>query len=163
MTGTALPDRDAARALVDAHLQGDVRPESAVQHVEYDPAVDRWYVRFGCEGRDAATIYVDLRQRSLRFELYFLPLPEGGPRRDEVVAFLMRRNHGLHGVHFSVGPDGDAYLTGRILLRHLDVEELDLMIGTIYEAVEGWFPAAVGIAYGPRPPSDAPVGPGEPT
>ncbi len=151
MTEPPLPDRDAARALVDAHLNGDVRAESAVQHVEYDHELDRWYVRFGCEGRDAATIYVDLRQRSLRFELYFLPLPEDGPRRTGVVELLMRRNHGLHGVHFSVGPDGDAYLVGRILLQHLDVAELDRMIGTIFESVESWFQPAVRIAYGPRP------------
>ncbi len=151
MTGTALPDRDAARALVDAHLQGDVRAESAVQHVEFDPELDRWYVRFGCEGRDAATVYVDLHQRSLRFELYFLPLPEDGARRSGVVEMLMRRNHALHGVHFSVGPDGDAYLMGRILLQHLDTTELDRMLGSVFEAVESWFPAAVRLAYGARP------------
>ncbi len=151
MTGASLPDRGAARELVDAHLRGDVLAESAVQHVEYDAELDRWYVRFGCEGRDATTIYVDLRQRSLRFEVYFLPLPEGDGRRGAAVEFLMRRNHGLRGVHFSVGPDGDAYLMGRILLHHLDVDELDRMLGSVFEAVESWFQPTVRIAYGPRP------------
>ena len=47
--------------------------EPSVQHVEYDPELRRWYVRFGCDGRDAATIYFDLHQRTLRYELYFLP------------------------------------------------------------------------------------------
>ena len=46
-----------------------------MQTVEYDPAIPRWYVRFGCDGRDAATIYFDLHQRTLRYEVYFLPDP----------------------------------------------------------------------------------------
>jgi hypothetical protein len=36
-------------------------------------------VRFGCDGRDAATIYFDLHQRTLRYEVYFLPDPPDPP------------------------------------------------------------------------------------
>ena len=46
----------AAHELVDTHLFGPVRDEDAIQHVEYDPELRRWYVRFGCDGRDAARI-----------------------------------------------------------------------------------------------------------
>ena len=46
-----------------------------MQHVEFDPELDRWYLRFTCDGRDATTIYFDLRPRSLRYEVYFLPDP----------------------------------------------------------------------------------------
>ena len=74
-------DVDAAHALIDAHLWGPVREQPSVQHVEYDPELRRWYVRFGCDGRDAATIYFDLHQRTLRYELYFLPSPEDEARR----------------------------------------------------------------------------------
>ena len=48
-----------------------------MQVVEYDACIPRWYVRFGCDGRDAATIYFDLHQRTLRYELYFVPDPPG--------------------------------------------------------------------------------------
>ena len=51
-----------------------------MQTVEYDPELRRWYVRFGCDGRDAATIYFDLHQRTLRYEVYFLPDPPRAPR-----------------------------------------------------------------------------------
>jgi len=138
---------DAAHALIDAHLWGPVREQPSVQHVEYDPELRRWYVRFGCDGRDAATIYFDLHQRTLRYELYFLPSPESESRRAELHEFLLRRNHDLYGARFSLGPDNDVYLTGRVALEHLTEQELDRIIGVLFELTERWFQAAVTIAY----------------
>lgn len=143
-------DVDAAHALIDAHLWGPVREQPSVQHVEYDPELRRWYVRFGCDGRDAATIYFDLHQRTLRYELYFLPSPEDPPRRAELHEWLLRRNHDLYGTRFSLGPDGDVYLTGRLALEHLTEQELDRLIGVLFELTERWFQAAVTIAFRPR-------------
>ena len=137
----------AAHQLVDAHLFGPVRDEDAIQHVEYDPELRRWYVRFGCDGRDAATIYFDLHQRTLRYELYFLPAPDDEARLPALHAWLLRRNHDLYGARFSLGRDGDVYLTGRVALEHLTTEELDRIIGVLYELTERWFQAAVTIAY----------------
>ena len=45
-----------ARALLARHLEGPVAAEPWVQHVEHDPTIPRWYVRYGCDGRDAATM-----------------------------------------------------------------------------------------------------------
>ncbi len=146
-------DVDAAHALIDAHLWGPVREQPFVQHVEFDPELRRWYLRFGCDGRDAATIYFDLHQRTLRYELYFLPSPEGpdgSERRAALNEWVLRRNHDLYGARFSLGPDGDLYLTGRLALEHLSDEELDRIIGVLYELTERWFQAAVSIAYRPR-------------
>jgi hypothetical protein len=144
-------DLDAAHALIDTHLWGPVREQPSVQHVEYDPELRRWYLRFGCDGRDAATIYFDLHQRTLRYELYFLPTPEDEERRGELHAWLLRRNHDLYAARFSLGPDGDVYLTGRIALEHLTEQELDRIIGVLFELTERWFQAAVTIAFRPRP------------
>jgi hypothetical protein len=142
---------DAAHALIDAHLWGPVREQPSVQRVEYDPELRRWYVRFGCDGRDAATIYFDLHQRTLRYEVYFLPSPEAEARRSELHEFLLRRNHDLYAARFSLGPDGDVYLTGRVALEHLTELELDRIIGVLFELTERWFQPAVTIAYRPRP------------
>ncbi|HZR14068.1 MAG TPA: YbjN domain-containing protein [Acidimicrobiia bacterium] len=147
MTGDDLLDLDAAHALVDAQLFGPVRDEPAVQHVEYDPEIRRWYVRFGCEGRDAATIYFDLHQRTLRYELYFMPDP---PRnRLELYEWLLHRNHTMYGARFSLGPDGDVYLVGRLALEHLTEWELDRIVGVLFELVEQWFQPAIRLGFGP--------------
>jgi hypothetical protein len=102
-------------------------------------------VRFGCDGRDAATIYFDLHQRTLRYEVYFIPDPPA--RHEDLYRFMLQRNHTTYGAHFSIGPDGDCYLVGRVLLEHLDVDELDRIIGVLYELVERWFQVAIGIAF----------------
>jgi hypothetical protein len=133
-------------ALIAEHLEGPVAREPWVQAVEYDPAIPRWYVRFGCDARDAATIYFDLHQRSLHYELYYLPDP---PRHhEELYRYLLARNHASSVAHFSIGPDGDLYLVGRTLLEHLDVAALDRIIGSLYELVEATFPHAVRVAFG---------------
>ena len=134
-----------AHALLARHLEGPVADEPWVQHVEYDAEIPRWYVRYGCDGRDAATIYFDLHQRTLRYEVYFLPDPATNQR--DLYRFLLERNHGLYGARFSIGPDGDVYLAGRVALEHLDETELDRIIGVLYEATERWFQPAVRIAF----------------
>ena len=134
-----------AHALLTRYLEGPVAREPWVQHVEYDPELTRWYVRFGCDGRDAATIYFDLHQRTLRYEVYFLPDPP--TNHLELYRFLLTKNHALYGARFSIGPDGDLYLIGRTALEHLDETELDRIIGVLYEATEAWFQPVVRIAY----------------
>ena len=140
-------DLRAAHELVDAHLFGPIAAEDAIQHVEYEPELRRWYVRFGCDGRDAATIYFDLHQRTLRYEVYFLPAPPDPARASALHEWLLRRNHDLYGARFSLGRDGDVYLTGRVALEHLTTQELDRIVGVLYELTERWFQAAVTIAY----------------
>jgi hypothetical protein len=135
----------AAHDLVADHLEGEVARQPYVQTVEYDPEIPRWYVRFGCDGRDATTIYFDLRQRTLRYEVYFLPDPP--TNQLDLYRFLLQRNHGLYNLSFSIGPDGDLYLAGRVALEHLDRAELDRIIGVVYEAVETWFQPAVRLAF----------------
>ena len=137
----------AAHALVDEHLFGPIAAQPLIQHVEYEAELRRWYVRFGCDGRDATTIYFDLHQRTLRYEVYFLPAPEDETRLPALHAWLLRRNHDLYGARFSLGPDGDIYLTGRVALEHLTTEELDRIIGVLYDLTERWFQAVVTLAY----------------
>jgi hypothetical protein len=146
-TDLALDEAFHARkhALIAAHLEQSVATQPWVQTVEYDAEIPRWYVRFGCEGRDAATIYFDLHQRTLRYELYFMPDPPA--HHVELYRFLLQRSHAMYGAHFSVGPDGDVYLVGRTLLEHLDEEQLDRVIGVLYEAVERWFQPAIRIGF----------------
>lgn len=144
---TSLAD---AREFLARQLEGPVAAEEWVQHVEHDPELERWYVRFGCEGRDAATIYFDLKQRSLYHELYFLPMPDPdaeGRLNTDFLEWLLRRNRSLYTVHFAIGTGGDVFLVGRTPLEDLDEARLDHVLGEIYEATETWFQAAVTIAY----------------
>ena len=83
----------------------------------------------------------------MRYEVYFLPIPPESGQLVELYEFLLRRNHTMYGARFSLGPDGDVYLVGRVALEHLTVTELDRIIGVLYELTERWFQPVVKIAY----------------
>jgi len=68
--------RRAATRLLSEHL-ATVAEEEWVRAVEHEPP-DRWYVRFATPERDGATVHLVLDQRSVRYELYFLPDPPAG-------------------------------------------------------------------------------------
>lgn len=149
MSGSIRSMEDAAEFL-HGHLEGPVASAEWVQHVEHDPELERWYVRFGCEGRDAATIYFDLRQRSLYYELFFVPMPppaEDGRPESAFLEWLLRRNRALYTVHFAIGTGGDVFLVGRTPIGDLDEERLDHVLGEIYETTETWFQPAVALGF----------------
>ena len=96
-------------------------------------------MRFGCDGRDAATIYFDLHQRTLRYEVYFLPDPPAEPSASCTGGCCGATT--MYGARFSLGPDGDVYLAGRVALEHLTEQELDRIIGVLFELIEHVVPA----------------------
>lgn len=135
--------RAAAIALIDEHLQS-LGAEPWVQHVEFDPTRSRWYFRFGCDGRDAATIAFDLHERTLHYELYFLPAFEGD--QSALHRWLLQKNEQLAIVHFSMSADGDIYLRGRWPLEHLDPQAIETIVGALYQTTESLFGAALTLA-----------------
>jgi len=134
-----------AVALLHRHLFGPVERETWVQAVEHDASIPRWYVRFTCEGRDATTIYFEVHQRTLHYEVFFMPDPQAG--HEDVYRYLLRKNHSMHaaGIRFSLGPGDGVYLIGRTPLDLLDEAALDGIIGALYEAVETGFSQAIAI------------------
>ena len=146
-----------AHELVAAHLEGPVAAESYIQVVEYDPELRRWYVRFTCDGRDATTIYFDLHQRTLRYEVYFLPLPP--EHHLELYEFLLRAQP----------LDVRRALLARARRRRLPrraasrsstsrSSELDRIIGVLYELTERWFQPVVEARVRQRDPRPEPRG-----
>lgn len=149
LTPEAIDDEfvQAAHDAIHRHLTESVAHEEYIQTVEYDASIPRWYVRFGCDGRDATTIYFDFHQRSLHIEVYFLPAP--AYHHQEIYELLLRANHDAYGIAASMAPDGEIYLRGRRLLTHLDDAEIDRLIGSVYVFTERWFPRVIKLAFTP--------------
>src|SRR3954447_22521597 len=61
-------------------------------------------------------------EHALRIEAFVMRRPD--ERREELWAWLLRRNARMYGVSFSIDSVGDVYLTGRVSLKGLDEDEL---------------------------------------
>lgn len=134
-------------ALVERWLarQRAENPLLAAVDRDPEPGRHRWYVRMRGEEKDVTTVWLTLGQRTLHYETYFMPAPEERPA--ELYEFLLRRNHRLFGMRFSIGPEDAVYLVGQMPLAAVDEHELDRIVGSTYAYVEQWFRPAMRIGY----------------
>jgi hypothetical protein len=140
---------DAVAAAVDAWLcrQRDTNPMvDALERDAADP--HRWYLRVHGVEKDVFSIWWTLHQRTLHAETYVMPHPE--ERRDEVFEFLLRRNAKIYGAAFSIGVEDAVFLSGRIAVDQVDDEQLDRLLGTLWEWTERTFRPAMRLAFGSR-------------
>lgn len=132
-------------ALIEGWLERQRDENPLLAAVDRDPDQHRWYVRMKGEEKEYTTIWLTLGQRTLHYETYFMPAPE--ENHAEAYEFLLRRNHRLFGMRFSIGPEDAVYLVGQMPLAAVDEHELDRVVGSTYAYVEQWFRPAMRIGY----------------
>ncbi len=84
-------------------------------------------------------------EHSLRVEAFVMRQPE--ERREELWAWLLRRNAKLYGVAFAIDQAGDVYLTGRHPLLAITAEELDRLLGAVLTYSDESFDSMLEIGY----------------
>lgn len=140
---------DELEAFIDEWLATELLENDAIVDVTRDEEVARrWYVRIAGEARDFTTIWFTLGQRTLKYESYVMPAPEENVR--ELYEFVLRRNHGMVGAHFGIGPEDAIFLTGEIGVGAVDADELDRVVGTVYEHVENDFRTLLRLGFASR-------------
>ena len=85
-------------------------------------------------------------EHALRIEAFVMRQPD--ERREELWAWLLRRNARMFGVSFSIDAEGDVYLTGRVSLRGLDEDELDRLLGAVLTYADESFDTMLEIGFG---------------
>lgn len=120
--------------------------------VEYAEEVEgRWAVRMRQEARDATTIWFDIGERSLTFEAYVLPEPRAPA---EVHRQAMVRNARAWRCFFAVDQERAIVLRGRIAADRVTLDELDRVLGEVYETIELAFRPMVRAGFPGREKSD---------
>ena len=110
----------AAVACIDDWAQRELASGGFLVAAERQEVTDRtasfrWYLRFKGEEKDFITVWFTLKQRTLHHEAQFMPVPEAN--REEVYAYLMRRNAHLFGMWFAPVLRTRWYLVGRVPAR----------------------------------------------
>lgn len=119
-------------------------PESSVEYAEQ--VEDQWAVRMRQTVRDATTVWFRIGERSLSYQAYVIPGPER-PGPEHHLALV--RNRRSWRAFFAVDEEGAFVLRGRLLSDRVTLEELDMVLGEIYEMVEVSFRSFIEIAKNP--------------
>jgi hypothetical protein len=85
-------------------------------------------------------------EHALRVEAFVMRQPD--ENREELWAWLLRRNARMYGVGFSIDAAGDVYLTGRVSLKSLDEDELDRLLGAVLTYADENFDTMLEIGFG---------------
>ena len=134
---------------IDAWAARQLGGESCVASVERgEVPLRRWYIRLVGEEKPVFSVWLTLRQRALHFETYFVPAPVENHAR--LYEYCLRRNLKLRGVRFAIGAEDAVFLMGEIGVDGVDDDELDRILGALYEATEQFFRPAMRIGYGTR-------------
>ncbi len=150
MTVPAEPgDLARLQAVIDRWLGTQQQENPVVGDVARDVDGPRsWFVRLHGEQRDAFTVRFHLDQRTLRYETYFMPAPE--ENEAELYRHLLTRNQKLYGASFAIGDEDAVYLLGRLPHELINDDELDRVLGSIFQWVEQYFRPALRIGFASR-------------
>ncbi len=151
MTAPSNPeDLDAIERRIDAWLATQMADNPVVAAVERDTESGerRWFVRVRGEAKDVFTIWFHLRQRTLHYETYVMPAPEEQHAR--FYEHLLRRNLKLYGAAFAIGDEDAVFLVGQLANEAITEEELDRILGSLYQWVEQYFRPALRIGFASR-------------
>ena len=123
-----------------------VEENPVVAHAERIPGDERlWFLRVTGEEKDVYTIRFLLRQRTLRYETYFMPAPE--ENAEQLFEHLLRRNARMYGGSFSIGEEDAVFLGGQLDRSLVTPDELDRVLGSVYAWVEQYFRPALRIGF----------------
>ena len=85
-------------------------------------------------------------EHALRIEAFVMRQPD--ENREQLWAWLLRRNARMYGVAFSIDTSGDVYLTGRVRRNGLDADELDRLLGSVLTYADESFDTMLEIGFG---------------
>jgi hypothetical protein len=135
--------------LIDDWLRRQLAENDVVAAVDQgEPGERRWYVRLSGEQKSTFTIWFTLRQRTLHYETYVMPAPEEDHAR--FYEHLLRRNLKLYGAAFAIGEEDAVFLVGQLANEAVTDDELDRVLGSLYQWVEQYFRPAMRIGFATR-------------
>jgi hypothetical protein len=83
---------------------------------------------------------------AMRVEAFVMRAPE--ERREELWAWLLRRNARMYGVAFAIDTVGDVYLVGRVPLHAVTPDEVDRLLGAVLTYADESFDPMLELGFG---------------
>ena len=114
--------------------------------VSYDePRPGAFLVKLPGQHKLATMTWLIIGDQALHVEAFFCRQPD--ENHAEFYKWLLAKNGGMYGVHFSVDTVGDVYLVGRVPLTAITEEEIDRLLGCVLTYSDDWFDRALELGF----------------
>jgi len=102
-------------------------------------------VRLEGQHKLATMTWLIVGSHSLSVEAFFCRQPD--ENHEAFYRFLLERNGRMYGVHFSLDPVGDVYLTGRLPLSGISAADIDQLLGCVLSYADDNFDTALELGF----------------
>jgi len=110
------------------------------------PRPGAFLVKLEGQHKLATMTWLVVGEHSLGVEAFFCRQPD--ENHEAFYRFLLERNGRMYGVHFTLDPVGDVYLTGRLPLSAVTAEDIDRLLGCVLSYSDENFDAALELGFG---------------
>jgi hypothetical protein len=122
--------------------------EAALAELELSyekPRPGAFLIRLEGQHKLATMTWLVVGEHSLGVEAFFCRQPD--ENHEAFYRFLLERNGRMFGVHFTLDPVGDVYLTGRQPLSAVTVADIDRLLGCVLSYSDDNFDAALELGF----------------
>lgn len=97
------------------------------------------------EHRLSTTALINISEHAVRIEAFVCRKPD--ENNEGVYRFLLRRNHRLYGVSYTLDNVGDIYLVGAMACDVVSADEIDRVLGQVLEAADHDFNTLLELGF----------------
>lgn len=137
-------EKKRVKDVVHSYLRARLADSEEVVAVESDGPW-RHMVRIRGTAKDFVTVWFTVGDRTLHYECYFMPDPD--ENHEELYRFLLMKNQNMYACKFSLADDHDVFITGQLPLSAVTEEEVDRILGSVYQYSETYFRPALAIGF----------------
>src|ERR1700690_4009273 len=110
-----------------------------------NPRPGAFLVRLEGQHKLATMTWLVVGEHSLGVESFFCRQPD--ENHEAFYRFLLERNGRMYGVHFTLDPVGDVYLTGRLPLSAVAAADIDRLLGCVLSYSDDNFDTALELGF----------------
>jgi hypothetical protein len=110
------------------------------------PRPGAFLVKLEGQHKLATMTWLVVGEHSLGVEAFFCRQPD--ENHEAFYRFLLERNGRMYGVHFTLDPVGDVYLTGRLPLSARTADDIDRLLGCVLSYSDDNFDTALELGFG---------------
>ena len=110
-----------------------------------NPRPGAYLVKLEGQHKLATMTWLIVGEHSLGVEAFFCRQPD--ENHEAFYRFLLERNGRMNGVHFTLDPVGDVYLTGRLPLSAVSADDIDRLLGCVLSYADDIFDQALMIGF----------------